>query len=133
MTAFLMPSLGADMDDGKLVEWLKKPGDVVALDEPIVSLETDKVAIEVASPVAGILTDQLVKEGDTVNVDAVIALIGDSVSAAGNVPDAPRTETAKSVDEQKLTQDTAPAASADLGVRSERCPGRGRLPLRQAR
>ncbi|MEN9393029.1 MAG: hypothetical protein RLZZ104_1372, partial [Pseudomonadota bacterium] len=88
--------------------------EAVKLDEPIASLETDKVAIEVASPVAGILTDQLVKEGDTVNVDAVIALIGDSASATGNVPDAPRAETAKSVDEPKLTQDTAPAASADL-------------------
>lgn len=113
-TEVKVPTLGESITEATLGQWLKKPGETVKLDEPIASLETDKVAIEVASPVAGILTDQLVKEGDTVNVDAVIALIGDSASAAGNVPDAPRTETAKSVDEQKLTQDTAPAASADL-------------------
>ena len=113
-TEVKVPTLGESITEATLGQWLKKPGEAVKLDEPIASLETDKVAIEVASPVAGILTDQLVKEGDTVNVDAVIALIGDSASATGNVPDAPRAETAKSVDEQKLTQDTAPAASADL-------------------
>jgi len=113
-TEVKVPTLGESITEATLGQWLKKPGDAVKLDEPIASLETDKVAIEVASPVAGILTDQLVKEGDTVNVDAVIALIGDSASATANVPDAPRAETAKSVDEQKLTQDTAPAASADL-------------------
>lgn len=113
-TEVKVPTLGESITEATLGQWLKKPGEAVKLDEPIASLETDKVAIEVASPVAGILTDQLVKEGDTVNVDAVIALIGDSASAAGNVPDAPRTETAKPVNEQKLTQDTAPAASADL-------------------
>lgn len=114
-TEVKVPTLGESITEATLGQWLKKPGEAVKLDEPIASLETDKVAIEVASPVAGILTDQLVKEGDTVNVDAVIALIGDSASATGNVPDAPRAETAKSVDEQKLTQDTAPAASAEIG------------------
>ena len=100
--------------EATLGQWLKKPGEAVKLDEPIASLETDKVAIEVASPVAGILTDQLVKEGDTVNVGALIAMIGDETAAAGADQITPRTESAKPVDEQKVAQDTAPAASADL-------------------
>ncbi len=113
-TEVKVPTLGESITEATLGQWLKQPGEAVKLDEPIASLETDKVAIEVASPVAGILTDHLVKEGDTVNVDAVIALIGDSVSPAGNDPVVPRTESVKPVDAQKPAQDTAPAASADL-------------------
>jgi 2-oxoglutarate dehydrogenase E2 component (dihydrolipoamide succinyltransferase) len=65
-----------------LAQWLKKPGEAVALDEPIASLETDKVAVDVPSPVAGVLGQQLVKEGDTVNVGAVIATVEAGASAA---------------------------------------------------
>src|SRR5690606_37363929 len=64
--------------------WLKKPGEAVALDEPIASLETDKVAIEVPSPVAGVMGAYAVELGATVEVGAVIALIeeGNGASAA---------------------------------------------------
>lgn len=113
-TEVKVPTLGESITEATLGQWLKQPGEAVKLDEPIASLETDKVAIEVASPVAGILTNHLVKEGDTVNVDAVIALIGDSASPAGNDPVAPRTESVKPVDEQKPAQDNVPTASADL-------------------
>jgi 2-oxoglutarate dehydrogenase E2 component (dihydrolipoamide succinyltransferase) len=113
-TEVKVPTLGESITEATLGQWLKKPGEAVKLDEPIASLETDKVAIEVASPVAGILTDQLVKEGDTVNVGALIAMIGDETAAAGADQITPRTESAKPVDEQKVAQDTAPAASADL-------------------
>ena len=114
-TEVKVPTLGESITEATLGQWLKKPGDAVKLDEPIASLETDKVAVEVASPVAGILTEQLVNEGDTVNVGALIALIGDETTAAGSDPIVPRTESAKPVDEQKVAQDTAPvAASADL-------------------
>lgn len=113
-TEVKVPTLGESITEATLGQWLKQPGEAVKLDEPIASLETDKVAIEVASPVAGILTNHLVKEGDTVNVDAVIALIGDSASLAGNDPVAPRTESVKPVDEQKPAQDNVPTASADL-------------------
>ena len=108
-TEIKVPVLGESISEATLGQWLKKPGDAVKLDEPIANLETDKVAVEVASPVAGVMSDQLVKEGDTVLVGAVIALIGDAVSAAGADPVAPRTESTKPVDEKKLAQDTAPA------------------------
>src|SRR5829696_7193812 len=65
-----VPALGESITEGTLAQWLKKPGDAVAADEPIASLETDKVTVEVPSPVAGVMAEQLVKEGDTVAVDA---------------------------------------------------------------
>ncbi len=72
-----VPALGESITEGTLAQWLKKPGEAVAADEPIASLETDKVSVEVPSPVAGVLTEQLVKEGDNVAVGAVIARIDD--------------------------------------------------------
>jgi 2-oxoglutarate dehydrogenase E2 component (dihydrolipoamide succinyltransferase) len=76
-----VPALGESVTEATIGEWLKKPGDPVKLDEPIASLETDKVALEVPSPVAGVMGEQIVAVGDTVNVGAVIALIEDSQSA----------------------------------------------------
>jgi 2-oxoglutarate dehydrogenase E2 component (dihydrolipoamide succinyltransferase) len=76
-----VPTLGESITEATLGQWLKKPGDPVRLDEPIASLETDKVAVEVPSPVAGTMGDQLVKEGETVAVGAVIARIADGVAA----------------------------------------------------
>ncbi|MBT2188676.1 2-oxoglutarate dehydrogenase complex dihydrolipoyllysine-residue succinyltransferase [Sphingobium nicotianae] len=74
-TEVKVPTLGESVTEATVGQWLKKPGDPVKIDEPIASLETDKVAIEVPSPVAGVFGEQLVKEGDTVNVGAVIATI----------------------------------------------------------
>ena len=70
-----VPTLGESVSEASLGQWLKQPGEAVAQDEPIASLETDKVAIEVPSPIAGIMGQQMVKEGDTVGVGAVLALI----------------------------------------------------------
>jgi len=75
-----VPALGESITEGTLAQWLKKPGEAVAADEPIASLETDKVSVEVPSPVAGVLTEQLVGEGDTVAVGAVIARIDQSAT-----------------------------------------------------
>jgi 2-oxoglutarate dehydrogenase E2 component (dihydrolipoamide succinyltransferase) len=77
-----VPALGESITEGTLAQWLKKPGEAVAQDEPIASLETDKVSVEVPSPVAGVLTEQLVKEGDTVAVGAAIARIEEAASGA---------------------------------------------------
>jgi 2-oxoglutarate dehydrogenase E2 component (dihydrolipoamide succinyltransferase) len=74
-TEVKVPILGESITEATLGAWLKKPGDAVAVDEPIASLETDKVAIEVPSPVAGTMGPQLVPEGANVNVGAVIASI----------------------------------------------------------
>jgi 2-oxoglutarate dehydrogenase E2 component (dihydrolipoamide succinyltransferase) len=72
-----VPTLGESITEATIGQWLKAPGDAVALDEPIASLETDKVSVEVPSPVAGTLAEQLFKEGDTVAVGAVLARIGE--------------------------------------------------------
>jgi 2-oxoglutarate dehydrogenase E2 component (dihydrolipoamide succinyltransferase) len=77
-----VPALGESITEGTLAQWLKKPGDAVAADEPIASLETDKVTVEVPAPVAGVLTETVAKEGETVEVGAVIARIDESGKAA---------------------------------------------------
>jgi 2-oxoglutarate dehydrogenase E2 component (dihydrolipoamide succinyltransferase) len=76
-----VPALGESITEGTLAQWLKKPGEAVAADEPIASLETDKVSVEVPSPVAGVLTEQLAQEGDNVAVGAVIARIDQTATA----------------------------------------------------
>jgi 2-oxoglutarate dehydrogenase E2 component (dihydrolipoamide succinyltransferase) len=81
-----VPTLGESITEGTLAQWLKQPGDAVAEDEPIASLETDKVSVEVPSPVTGVLTEQLVKEGDTVAVGAAIARIDEGATAAASAP-----------------------------------------------
>src|SRR5436305_14955999 len=81
-----VPALGESITEGTLAQWLKKPGEAVKADEPIASLETDKVTVEVPSPTAGVLTEQLVEEGDRVAVGAVIARIDESATAAAAAP-----------------------------------------------
>jgi 2-oxoglutarate dehydrogenase E2 component (dihydrolipoamide succinyltransferase) len=76
-----VPALGESITEGTLAQWLKKPGEAVKADEPIASLETDKVSVEVPSPVAGVLTEQLVEEGDNVAVGAVIARIDETATS----------------------------------------------------
>ena len=87
-TEVKVPVLGESIAEATLGQWLKKPGEAVAIDEPIASLETDKVAIEVPSPVAGIMGAYAVEEGATVNVGAVIGSIdaGNSASASAPAP-----------------------------------------------
>jgi len=80
-TDVTIPALGESITEATVGEWLKAPGDAVAVDEPIVSLETDKVAVEVPSPVAGTMGEQLFKVGDTVNVGALIARIESGAGA----------------------------------------------------
>jgi 2-oxoglutarate dehydrogenase E2 component (dihydrolipoamide succinyltransferase) len=77
-----VPALGESITEGTLAQWLKQPGEAVAADEPIASLETDKVSVEVPSPVAGTMSEQLFQEGDTVEVGAVIARIGEAGASA---------------------------------------------------
>ena len=89
-TEVKVPVLGESITEATVGQWLKAPGDAVAIDEPIVSLETDKVTVEVPSPVAGTLAEQIAKEGDTIAVGALIAMIGDSspAQAGAQAPEA---------------------------------------------
>ncbi|UUR07815.1 2-oxoglutarate dehydrogenase complex dihydrolipoyllysine-residue succinyltransferase [Sphingomonas glaciei] len=102
-----VPALGESITEATLGAWLKKPGDAVAVDEPVASLETDKVSVDVPSPVAGVFGEALVAEGDTVNVGAVIATIGEGGGAAA-APAEKAPEAAPAA--------AAPAAPANEGV-----------------
>ena len=86
MTEVIIPALGESITEATVGQWLKNPGDKVAVDEAIVSLETDKVAVEVPSPVVGIMGEQLFKVGDTVAVGAMIARIEDGAAGAVAAP-----------------------------------------------
>ncbi len=72
-----VPALPESVADATILSWHKKPGDAVRRDENLVDLETDKVVLEVPAPVDGVLGDVLFKEGDTVQADALLAVIGD--------------------------------------------------------
>lgn len=74
-TDIIVPTLGESVSDATIARWIKKAGDAVAADEPVVELETDKVTLEVPSPVAGQLSELVVAEGDTVEVGAVLARV----------------------------------------------------------
>jgi len=88
MTDFLMPSLGADMERGKILHWYKQPGDRIERGEIVVLVDTDKAEIDVESFSAGWLEDVVVREGETVPVGTVIARIrtGDAEKAAAPAP-----------------------------------------------
>ena len=75
-----VPTLGESVSDATIARWIKKAGETVAVDEPVVELETDKVTLEVPSPVAGTLDEIIAAEGDTVEVGALLARVAEGVS-----------------------------------------------------
>ncbi len=82
-----LPALGESVTEGTVTRWLKKVGDTVAVDEPLVEVSTDKVDTEIPSPVAGVIEQILVQEDETVEVGAVLVIIGDgSANAAPTTP-----------------------------------------------
>jgi 2-oxoglutarate dehydrogenase E2 component (dihydrolipoamide succinyltransferase) len=82
MTEIRVPSLGESVTEATIGKWFKQPGDAVAVDEPLVELETDKVTIEVPAPAAGVLGEISAKDGDTVAVGALLGQITDGAAAA---------------------------------------------------
>jgi 2-oxoglutarate dehydrogenase E2 component (dihydrolipoamide succinyltransferase) len=114
-TEVKVPTLGESVTEATVGQWLKKPGEAVALDEPIASLETDKVAVDVPSPVAGVLGQQLVKEGDTVNVGAVIAVVeeGGVAAAPSAAPAAAAPAKAEAAAPAPVAVAPAPAAASE--------------------
>jgi 2-oxoglutarate dehydrogenase E2 component (dihydrolipoamide succinyltransferase) len=82
MTEIRVPTLGESVTEATIGKWFKKAGEAVAVDEPLVELETDKVTIEVPAPAAGVLSEIAAKDGETVAVGAVLGQIKDGAGAA---------------------------------------------------
>ncbi|MEY4436830.1 MAG: hypothetical protein RL100_294 [Actinomycetota bacterium] len=78
----VLPALGESVTEGTVTRWLKKVGDTVAVDEPLVEVSTDKVDTEIPSPVSGVVEQILVQEDETVQVGAVLAIVGGGSGAA---------------------------------------------------
>ena len=109
MAEIRVPALGESVTEATIGKWFKKPGEVVAVDEPLVELETDKVTIEVPAPAAGMLADIAAKDGDTVAVGAVLGQIKEG--AAGAAKSAPAAASATPSASPPPAQ-SAPAAAS---------------------
>src|SRR6516164_7194819 len=83
-TNVVMPQMGESIAEGTIVRWIKKVGDKVDRDEPLFEISTDKVDAEIPSPGAGVLTEIKVKEGETVAVNSIVAVIGGTVGAGSS-------------------------------------------------
>jgi pyruvate dehydrogenase E2 component (dihydrolipoamide acetyltransferase) len=117
-TEVVMPQMGESITEGTLTKWLKQVGDTVARDEPLFEISTDKVDAEIPSPAAGVLKEIRVQEGDTVNINAVVAVLDVEGSAAAPAPaatpavEAPQVEAPKA--EAPAPAAAAPAAGTDV-------------------
>ncbi|MDU3275336.1 biotin/lipoyl-containing protein, partial [Varibaculum cambriense] len=81
-----MPALGESVTEGTVSRWLKKVGDQVAVDEPLLEVSTDKVDSEVPSPIAGVITEILVEEDETVDVGTVVCRVGEAGEVGSDAP-----------------------------------------------
>jgi 2-oxoglutarate dehydrogenase E2 component (dihydrolipoamide succinyltransferase) len=85
-TEIRVPTLGESVTEATIGQWFKKPGDAIAMDEPLVELETDKVTLEVPAPAAGSLSEITAKEGDTVEVGSLLGMIAEGAGAPAAKP-----------------------------------------------
>src|SRR5579863_4848051 len=108
-----MPQLGETVTEGTITRWNKKVGDSIAEDEVLFEVSTDKVDSEVPSPVAGVLSEILVPEGDTVNVGTKLAVISDTGEAPAPAA-APRAEP-----EARAEAEAEPAAEAESAAEAQ--------------
>src|ERR1700684_2537516 len=115
-TDVIMPQMGESIFEGTITKWLKKPGDTVQRDEPLFEISTDKVDAEIPSPASGVLTEVKIAEGNTVQINTVVGVIGDAdghPAAAAPAAEAPAAETpSKTVDPPSATNSPAPASAA---------------------
>src|SRR5947209_18614854 len=81
-TAVVMPQMGESIAEGTIVRWIKKVGEKVDRDEPLFEISTDKVDAEIPSPAAGVISEIRVREGETVPVNSIVAVIGGAVQSA---------------------------------------------------
>ena len=118
MTEIRVPTLGESVTEATIGRWFKKAGDAVAVDEPLVELETDKVTIEVPAPSAGTLGEIVAKDGETVAVGALLGQINDGAAAA-----TPAAAPAKAADAPaKPAAPAAPAAAPAVAAAAPKAP-----------
>src|SRR5207245_2352286 len=91
-TDVVMPQMGESIAEGTIVRWIKKVGEKVDRDEPLFEISTDKVDAEIPSPAAGVVSEIRVKEGETVAVNSVVAVIGGETKPAAAAPKEPLAE-----------------------------------------
>ncbi|MDX6460907.1 MAG: hypothetical protein QOJ51_401 [Acidobacteriaceae bacterium] len=120
-TDVIMPQMGESIFEGTITKWLKKPGDTVQRDEPLFEISTDKVDAEIPSPASGVLTEVKIAEGNTVQINTVVGVIGDAdgkpAEAAAPTPEAPAPATSpapspEKIDPPSASNSPAPAAEA---------------------
>jgi 2-oxoglutarate dehydrogenase E2 component (dihydrolipoamide succinyltransferase) len=117
MTEIRVPTLGESVTEATIGRWFKKPGDAVAVDEPLVELETDKVTIEVPAPSAGTLGEISAKDGETVAVGALLGHINDGAAGGAAKPAAAPAKAAPAV-----PPSPAPAAAAAPAAGAQKVP-----------
>jgi pyruvate dehydrogenase E2 component (dihydrolipoamide acetyltransferase) len=121
-TDVIMPQMGESIFEGTITKWLKKPGDSVQRDEPLFEISTDKVDAEIPSPASGTLSEIKVDAGNTVQINTVVAVIGDGDAAVASKPAAaapPKQEPAKEEKKAEAPKATpAPAAPVDAATSS---------------
>src|SRR5215831_17695885 len=93
MSDLVVPALGESISEAIISKWLKKVGEPIAVDEPVVDLETDKVSVQLPAPAKGVLAEQLFPEGATVTVGQVIGRLDDGVVVAAAAPHPPAATT----------------------------------------
>ncbi|WP_323020467.1 2-oxoglutarate dehydrogenase complex dihydrolipoyllysine-residue succinyltransferase [Pararhodobacter sp.] len=108
-----VPTLGESVSEATIATWFKKPGDAVAADEMLCELETDKVTVEVPAPSAGVLSEIIAQEGETVGVNALLAILteGGAGAAPAKAAEVPK-EAAKEAPKEAEAAAAAPAAKA---------------------
>src|SRR5688572_16244756 len=115
----VMPQMGESVAEGTIVRWLKKVGDAVERDEPLFEISTDKVDAEIPSPAAGVLSDVKVKEGETVPINTVVAVIDEASSRPAAPTPKPADAPAKAADAPatppNAPEKEAPAVSSPQG------------------
>src|SRR5580692_6108512 len=114
-TDVIMPQMGESIFEGTITKWLKKLGDTVQRDEPLFEISTDKVDAEIPSPASGVLTEVKIAEGNTVQINTVVGVIGDAdgqPAAAPAAPVAASPEKTPSKTPDNTPNDTMKAASA---------------------
>jgi 2-oxoglutarate dehydrogenase E2 component (dihydrolipoamide succinyltransferase) len=122
-TDVLMPQMGESIAEGTVSRWLKKVGDKVDRDEPLLEISTDKVDAEIPSPAAGTLTEILAAEGQTVAVNSVVARIAGEGGAVASAPaPAPEAKKEEPEAEPKVESKPEPKSAAEAGGATQRTP-----------